>query len=368
MFAYKFRIYPNKQQKEFIAKTFGCVRFVYNYYLDKRINAYKNDNKTLTYYDCNNDCNNVLKKENEWLREVDKWALNNSLLNLDNAYKNFFRRVKQKKGKLGFPKFKSKHNNKLSYKTNGIKIIEENFIKVPKIKPIKAKFHREILGKPKSAVIFQTKSGKYYISILTDYKTQTNDTTGGVIGLDLGIKDFAIDSNGNKYPNNKYLDQSLKKLARAQKALSRKPNGSNNKNKARIKIAKIYEKVANQQKDFCHKLSTKLVRENDLICIEDLQVTNMIKNHRLARNISQVCWGKFVEFLEYKCQRYGKILQKVGKFFASSQLCGKCGYKNTKIKNLSIRKWTCPQCGTQHDRDINAAKNILIEGLRLVKI
>ena len=367
MFAYKFRIYPTKEQQEFIKKNFDCARFVYNYYLDKRISAYKNDSKTLNFYDCMNDCNQILKKEKEWLREVDKWALSNSLLNLDSAYKNFFRRAKQKKGKLGFTRFKSKHRDKLSYKTNGIKVIDDNFVKIPKMKPIKAKFHREVLGKPKSAVISQTKSGKYYISILTDYEPQTSEITGGVIGLDLGIKDFAIDSNENKYPNNKYLEKSLKKLARAQKSLSRKPNGSNNKNKARIRVAKIYEKVANQQKDFCHKLSTKLVKENDLICIEDLQVSNMIKNHKLARNISQVCWGKFVEFLEYKCQRYGKVLQKVGKFFASSQLCGKCGYKNIGTKNLAVRKWTCPQCGEKHDRDINAAKNILAEGMRLLR-
>lgn len=367
MFAYKFRIYPNKEQQEFIKKNFDCARFVYNYYLDKKINAYKDSKQTLSYYDCNNDCNNVLKQEKEWLKEVDKWALNNALLNLDSAYKNFFRRVAQQKGKLGFPRFKSKHKDKLAYKTNGIKIVDKNFVKVPKMKPIRVNFHREVLGTSKSATISQTKSGEYYISILTDYEMQTTQTTGGVIGLDLGIKDFAIDSNGIKYKNHKFLEKSLKKLRRVQKSLSRKPNGSNNKNKARIKVAKIYEKVANQQKDFCHKLSTQLVKENDIICIEDLQVKNMIKNRKLARNISQVCWGKFVEFLEYKCQRFGKILQKVGKFFASSQLCGKCGYKNTNTKNLAVRSWTCPQCGEKHDRDINAAKNILAEGLRLLR-
>ena len=186
--------------------------------------------------------------------------------------------------------------------------------------------------------------------------------------LDLGLKDFAIDSNGNKFANHKFLTKSLKKLARVQKRLSRKPSDSSNHNKARIQVARVYEKVANQQNDFCHKLSKQIIEENDIVCIEDLKIQNMVKNHKLARSISQSCWGKFCQYLEYKAKWYGKVIQRVGTFFASSQTCSNCGYKYTGTKNLSIRQWVCPNCNLTHDRDINASKNILQEGLRLLEV
>lgn len=365
--AYKFRIYPNKTQKEFIAKTFGCVRFVYNYYLDKRIKAYKKDKTSLNYNDCSKDLT-LLKKNIEWLREPDKCALQNSLKDLDNAYKKFF------KEHAGFPKFKSKKNHRYSYRTqnynNGTAIqFQNNHIKLPKLGWVKTRDKQIPQGRILNATISQEPSGKYYVSICcTEVEINLLPITNNQIGIDLGIKDFAITSDGVKYNNPKYLQQSLDRLAQLQKSLSRKTRGGKNWNKARIKVARQYEKIANQRKDFLQKLSTELIRENDVICIEDLQISEMMQDNKtdMRRNIGDVSWCEFTRQLQYKADWYNRQILKVDKYFASSQTCNCCGKKFPITKDLGVRDWVCPNCKSALDRDINAAINILNEGLKQI--
>jgi len=365
--AYKYRLYPNEKQKIQLSKTFGSCRFVYNHYLAKKIEMYKTEKKSISKYDCNNLCNRELKNEFVWLKEVDKFALTNAIYDLDSAYQKFF------KEHTGFPKFKSKHNHNYSYTTNftnnNIEVkYKDNQIKLPKLKWVKCKLHREFNGKIKSATISQVPSGKYFISVLVDVEIQQLPKNDNMIGFDLGLKEFLIDTNGNHIERPRALYQYEAKLKKLQRQLCKMEKHSNNYKKQTKKIAKLHEKISNIRNDFSNKLSIQIIKENQIIISEDLQISNMIRNHNLAKSIADVGWSDFMRKLTYKSDWYGRTYHKINTWFASSQTCSECGAINKKVKLLSIREWVCKECGAVHDRDENASKNILAQGLKELKI
>ena len=350
--AYKYRIYPDAEQMQFFAKCFGCVRFVYNRMLSDRIEHYKLTGKSL------NNTPAQYKSEFTWLKEVDSLALANAQMNLNTAYRNFFRDKSN-----GFPKFKSKKNNNFSYTTNnqkGTVYVENGYIKLPKLKsPVKIRQHRSFEGVIKSCTISKAPSGKYHISILVETEIQKLPASDMRVGIDVGIKDFAVLSNGEAYKNPKHLRKSEKRLAKLQRDLSRKQIGSSNRNKARIKVAKLHEKIANQRMDFLHKKSTEIIRKNQAIVIEDLKVKNLMKNHNLAKSIAEVSWSRFREMLDYKSRWYGRELIIAPPDYPSSQLCSDCGNRSSQTKDLACRVYVCPECGLEIDRDYNASLNLL---------
>lgn len=357
--AYKFRIYPNKEQQILINKTFGCVRFFFNRSLDD-MNKYYEENKEFL-----NITPAQYKDEFEFLKEVDSYALCNAQRNRNQAFKNFFR------GKSNFPNFKSKHNPVQSYTTsnvnNVIKIIDDKHIKLCKLDSLRVKFSRDVKGKIKSATITRRSSNKYYISILTEQDDPTKlEDNGIVIGIDLGLKSFAITSNGDKIDNPRFLKQLQDKLVREQRKLSHMKKGSHNFENQKVIVARIHEKIANQRNDFLQKLSTQLIKDNSIICLETLRIENMLKNHHLAKSISDASWSKFVSMLEYKARWYGRTISQIDTFFPSSQTCSHCGEKFPITRDLGVRDWICPNCGEYLDRDINASKNILNEGIKLL--
>ena len=350
--AYKYRIYPDAEQMQFFAKCFGCVRFVYNRMLSDRIEHYNLTGKSL------NNTPAQYKSAFTWLKEVDSLALANAQMNLNTAYRNFFRDKSN-----GFPKFKSKKNNNFSYTTNnqkGTVYVENGYIKLPKLKsPVKIRQHRSFEGVIKSCTISKAPSGKYHISILVETEIQKLPASDMRVGIDVGIKDFAVLSNGEAYKNPKHLRKSEKRLAKLQRDLSRKQIGSSNRNKARIKVAKLHEKIANQRMDFLHKKSTEIIRKNQAIVIEDLKVKNLMKNHNLAKSIAEVSWSRFREMLDYKSRWYGRELIIAPPDYPSSQLCSDCGNRSSQTKDLACRVYICPECGLEIDRDYNASLNLL---------
>jgi putative transposase len=355
--AYKYRIKPNQEQIQLIESSFGCARFVYNYFLELKTEMYVNGKQKLTKFEMDAKLKE-LKEEHHWLTNVNSQALQAVTANLDSAFSRFF------KEKKGFPKFKSKKFSKSSFMNPQSCVVdfELNTISIPKAKNIKAVLHRHFEGKVKSITISKSSTGKYYASILVEIdenipaKPELNKDRA--IGVDLGLTHFVITSEGDKINNPRFLKKSEEKLKRMQRRFSRMNKGSNNQNKQRVKLAKLHEKVSNQRKDFLHKISHELVNENqiDVLCIEDLNTQGMIRNHRLAKSISDVGWGMFRSFLEYKCEWNGKWLLDIGRFEPSSKTCSICGYVNREL-TLKDRVWQCP-CGVTHDRDINAAINI----------
>ena len=356
--AYKYRIYPTKQQEVLVAKHLGCCRFIYNYALDKKVKAYQKDKTNISRYQIQAELPTMKKSEKYcWLSEVNSLSLQAALANLDSAFVKFFREKK------GFPKFKSKKDNRQSFSIpqNTRVAFDEGRVYIPKFKEgIKACFHRKFEGCIKTSVITRTPTHKYFISILVEVNEQDAKakpiSESKAVGIDLGIKTFAVLSDGTEIPNHKYLKRSIKKVKRLQRSLSHKTKGSKNRERARIRLARAHERVSNQRNDFLHKVTHKLVSEYDTICLETLAASNMVKNHRLAQALEDIAIHRFNTLLEYKAKERGVNILRIGRFAPSSKMCT-CGYINHNL-TLAMREWVCPECGKVHDRDFLAANNI----------
>ena len=366
-YTYKYRIYPTEEQKVIFSKHFGCCRFVYNYFLNREKEFYLNNREDIeakrikghnTVFDNQKVLTQLKKDKNyEWLKEVGSHSLGLALKNLESAYSNFFRK------RAKFPKFKKKSHYQ-SYNIDNLTLyIKGDKLFIPKIKDgVKIVEHRPLEGKILNGTISKTADDKYFISITVEKEIEESPVETNRIGIDLGIKDFAVISNGTKITNPHFKKKEVKKLKKLQRALSRKKKDSRRREKCRIKFARLQSKIVNKKTDFLHKLSSKLINENQVICLEDLNVKGMVKNHRLAESISECSWFEFTRQLDYKAKWYGRTVIKIDRFFPSSKTCSNCGFIKDNL-TLKEREWTCPKCGIEHDRDLNASKNILKQGL-----
>jgi putative transposase len=359
--AVKVRIYPTDEQSVTLAKHFGCTRWLWNHCLSVITETYQTTGKGISAFSMKKQIP-ALKVEHEWLKECYSQCLQQSVLNLSQAFQNFF------EGRAKYPNFKSKHHRQSVQFPQNVKVVSESAIKFPgSLGTIAAKIHRPIEGKLKTVTVSRNPDGRCYASLLfNDEKPKPEPcSNGNKIGIDLGLTDFAITSDGSKYANPRHLKKHERNLTRKQQKLSRRKKGSNNRNKARFKVAKVHSKIGRVREDFHHKLSRKIVNENQVIVVEDLAVKNMVRNHNLAKAISDVGWGRFCTMLKYKAEVEGKIYLEIGRFFPSSHLCS-----NTLLPlenmDLTVRSFVCPHCQERHDRDINAAVNIRNEGLRIL--
>lgn len=361
--SYEYRIYPNAAQRKAIARTFGCCRFVYNRALSLRREARDAGGRVPTIFQIDKmlPCWKA-DPETSWLREADSIALQQSLRDLDRAYKNFFRAP----GKTGFPKFKSKRTRQ-SYRTNRVEVVDPRHVKLPKLGVVRARVSRMPEGRILSATVKRVPSGKYFVSLCcTDVPRADPARAVTAVGVDVGVESLMTLSDGTKVANPRAAGRFERKLAREQRRLSRKRRGSNNRERQRVRVARVQERVANVRKDAMHKATTRLADENQVVCLEDLNVRGMLRNRRLSRAIADASLSEIARQLEYKCAMRGGAVVRVGRFYPSSKTCSRCGHELEELP-LSTRRWRCPECGAMHDRDVNAAANILAEGMRILR-